>query len=256
MPPTRPMLALSLVALSLPACASAKAPEPDPSVPAILVSNQRVGGDTGAVVERRGEYYYSGPCAITTPLPDGYPPPTPPGAIEIKSYPAVRRAQVSGTSHPDWGMNMAFWPLFRHISRRDIAMTSPVEIDYEGLTPDKGDRPDRWTMSFLYRTSDLGPVGTDRAVEIVDAEPMAVAAIGFRGSYSLDRVRQNLKELILWVEKSPDWEPAGEPRALFYNGPEKRGRDKWGEVQVPIRRAEPPQAPRPPAPPDDAVPGR
>jgi hypothetical protein len=28
-----------------------------------------------------------------------------------------------------------------------------------------------WTMSFLYRTSDLGPTGTDGKVQITDAAP-------------------------------------------------------------------------------------
>ena len=58
---------------------------------------ERLQGDTE--VEARGQdngttFYFSGIYRVTTPLPVGYPPPTPPGVIEVKSYPEVRRADV------------------------------------------------------------------------------------------------------------------------------------------------------------------
>ncbi len=42
-----------------------------------------------------GEFWKCGRCEIEAPLPIGYPAPTPPGAIELKSYPSVRRAEIS-----------------------------------------------------------------------------------------------------------------------------------------------------------------
>lgn len=50
-------------------------------------------------------------------------------------------------------MNMGFFPLFNHIKRNDIAMTSPVEMDYRGLfDPATGVQAKQdsmsWTMSF------------------------------------------------------------------------------------------------------------
>lgn len=205
----------------------------------------RVGGDTQARATFAKGAWLFGDMLIDTPLPEGYPAPTPPGAIEIKQYPAARRAQVSRTGLPDVGMNLAFWPLFQHIKRRDIAMTSPVEMEYGGVEARSADAPQRdyestsgsWTMAFLYRTPDLGPIGEDRGgVEVVDVEPMRVLSVGFRGAYGVQRVEAGLFTLESWLAGQTEWERAGEPRAMYYNGPERRGGLKWGEVQVPVRR--------------------
>jgi hypothetical protein len=239
-----------------------------PKEPALPPPSQsvRVGGDQAAQVTFANGEYRSGSCRIPTPLPEGYPPPTPPGAIEVKSYPTVRRAEVDGAMAPDLGMNLTFWPLFQHISRRRIAMTSPVEIDYQGFDPEADGPPQRWTMSFLYRTPDDGPRGVDRSVRIVDAAPLTVVSLGFNGGTSLANVRDHLAILDRWLEAHPEWVRAGEPRALFYNGPEVPERFKWVEAQIPVRPAEkpapieaaPPEAPAPAAedqPPSDNPPG-
>lgn len=195
----------------------------------------RVGGDLDAAVIQRGESFYFDRCAITTPLPAGYPPPTPPGAIDLKRYPSIRRAEVDGGSNPDLGMNFAFWPLFRHIKDRGIAMTSPVEMDYRG--GGEGRAGSEWTMSFVYRTADLGPTGDAGRVRVVDTEPMTVLALGGQGSYSRWRVQEGLEVLRRWLDEHPEWRAAGEPRALYYNGPEMPGSRKWYEVQIPVREA-------------------
>ena len=46
---------------------------------------------------KEGENWFAGKCEIEAPLPEGYPPPTPPECVEIKTYPVVRRAEVSGS---------------------------------------------------------------------------------------------------------------------------------------------------------------
>lgn len=219
-----------------------------PATPAIVEPSDgqavRIGGDLAAKVEFRDGNFYSGPCSITTPLPAGYPAPTPPGAIEIKRYPAVRRAEVSGTMTPDLGMNMAFFPLFNHIKDRKIAMTSPVEMEYSGVdapkTPtDPPARPEGWKMSFLYRTPELGPTGQDetrKQVRVIDAPAVTVVSIGIRGSQSWSRVRRESLVLEEWLAGQTEWEAAGDLRGLYYNGPDVRLQDLWGEVQVPVRR--------------------
>jgi len=208
---------------------------PKPDEPAVT----RVGGEARALTEFVDGEFRSGDCRIPTPLPEGYPAPTPPGAIELKRYPLVRRAEIGGTMTPDWGMNFAFFPLCKHIKRRDIAMTSPVELNYSGLDPGARRGPDSWTMSFLYRTTDLAPGGIDpkdARILIEDIPPVTVVAIGMRGDYKLNRVKNGVSELRGWLSQQSEWEEAGEPRALFYNGPEVRSRDKWSEVQLPVRR--------------------
>jgi hypothetical protein len=206
----------------------------------------RVAGGMDLAITRRGDSFLAGRSAITTPLPVGYPDPTPPGAIDIKRYPSVRRAEITGSVNPAIGMNVGFFPLFNHIKRREIEMTSPVEMNYQGLRKAKDDRsgPQQWTMSFLYRSADLGPIGDDerdQRVKVVDIEPVTVVAIGFKGGYGLPLVMDGVEKLDVWLAQNPQWEATGEPRSFFYNGPEMPNRDKWGEVQVPIR----PKAPAP-----------
>ena len=192
----------------------------------------RVGGDTEAVVSFEDGVYACGKARIDTPLPIGYPPPTAPGAIELKKYPAVRRAEFSSSGPADMGMNVAFWPLFKHIQRRDIEMTSPVEMDYRGL---EDGSPDGWTMSFLYRRVDQGPTGKDGLVTVQDAPPMTVVAIGMTAPYATRNMQDGLSELETWLTSQTAWERAGDPRAMHYNGPDVRPQDRWMEVQIPVR---------------------
>lgn len=203
----------------------------------------RVRGD--AKIDRPAEGVFAfGPMLINTPLPVGYPDPTPPGAIEIKRYPVVRRAEVTGRMSPGIGMNLAFFPLFQHIKSRDIAMTAPVEMNYTGTrnkTPEGGDaRPESWTMSFLYRRTDQGPTGKDQKrsnVQVVDVPAITVVSLGVRGPYNYAHMQKEWQALEEWLNEQSIWEAAGEPRALHYNGPERREADLWSEVQIPIRLA-------------------
>lgn len=204
---------------------------------------RRVSGDMQVAVEKLpGGFYRCGLARITTELPQGYPDPTPPGAVEIKTYPSVRRAEVSGTMGSDLGMNFAFFPLFNHIKQREIAMTSPVEMDYKNVNfnpPEGGDvKAESWTMSFLYRTPELGPTGADERndkVRVVDTPPVTVVAIGRKGPYRFSAAQKLMRKIDEWLAANPEWEKAGDPRALYYNGPDVRDADKWSEVQWPIR---------------------
>ena len=140
-------------------------------------------------------------------------------------------------------MNVGFWPLFNHIKNRDIAMTSPVEMDYPGVFPDvmKSDEPVKEgeaTMSFLYRSTALGPTGEDGKIVIRDTAPVTVISIGMNGPYGLGTMRKGLAELRTWLKNQDQWEIAGTPRSFSYNGPYIPERWKWSEVQIPVRRRE------------------
>ena len=139
--------------------------------------------------------------SLEAPLPVGYNAPTPDKAIEIKTYPTVRRAEVSSEdidTKKGRGSSNAFKRLFKHISSRKIAMTSPVETDFIGLSSTFLDGPtaESWTMSFLYRTPELGPVGdAGDSVEVVDRPEVTVISVGLSGSYKLDLVAEGVKIL-------------------------------------------------------------
>jgi hypothetical protein len=178
---------------------------------------------------------------IEAPLPEGYPAPTPPGMIELKTYPSVRRAEYSAKGSSNFGMNVGFWPLFNHIKSREIAMTSPVEMDYKPagertpLAPMQ-DAEGSWTMSFLYRKADLGPTGEDGRIKVVDTPEMTVLSIGMRGAYGMGTVNSGMDALSKWLAAQSQWEAIGDPRGLNYNGPEVSMKNKWSEVQIVVRR--------------------
>ena len=202
----------------------------------------RVGGDLAVTAKVVDGQWRSGTALIEEALPEGYADPTPPGAIDIKTYPSLRRAEVTGEARGQWGMNGGFWPLFQHIQRREIAMTSPVEMDLTGWDGTMGDQPDQWTMSFLYRTADLGPTGTDESdsrVVVVDTAPQTYVSAGLQGPYGMDTATRGMKALDAWLSESSEWERAGEPRVLYYNGPYIANRIKWAEVQVPVTPTNP-----------------
>lgn len=202
-----------------------------------------VAGATDAQISFERGVYRLGLMSVSTPLPEGYPRPTAPGVTEIKVYPSVRRAEFVGDGGTDQGRNSGFFPLFRHISARDIAMTAPVEMDLlawddaEGNAgePPEADDGGAWRMSFLYRTEEDGPEGRDGRVLVRDVPPVTVLARGTRGPYSMQQFDPVLVELKAWIDESDKWEQAGPPRWMGYNGPAIPASLKWGEVQFPIR---------------------
>lgn len=203
---------------------------------------RRVGGDREIAIEVRDGVYFCAASTIEAPLPDGYPEPTPPGAIDLKEYPSVRRAEFRQESARGMNarMNVGFWPLFNHISRNEIPMTSPVEIEFDGVFDDletlKPQPDGAWTMSFLYRSKDLGPIGDDGPVNVVDTPAITVLSVGVRGSYGMNVAREGVAALKPWLDGQREWEIAGEPRIFHYNGPSIRDENKWSEIQVPVRR--------------------
>lgn len=161
----------------------------------------RVSGDS-APATLSGGLWKSGNLALEAPIPDGYVPPTPENCVEIKSYPSVRRAEFDSSNlwWPDFmgmGQNRAFSPLFKHISSRNIPMTSPVEMNYHNLASTVGflqsANPSDWTMSFLYKTSTLGPVGpAENDINVVDTAPVTVISVALTGSYGLSVVQTGI----------------------------------------------------------------
>ena len=241
-------LAASLCLLSPDAPASGDTPSPHaaPENATVLDSGAwtlRVAGEPEAELTERegpeGPLYSAGRVATDTKLPVGYPAPTPPGAIELKHYPSIRRAEFTSDQAAGLMGQRGFWPLFQHISRNDIAMTAPVEMEYADTDEDA--QADQWTMAFLYHTTENGPTGTDnddQRVVIVDTTPKTFLSLGVRGRQGWTGVMTQAKKLDAWLAENPEWRRTGMPRTLGYNGPNVRMGDQWWEVQIPVERAE------------------
>lgn len=237
----------SFACASPPDAPAEKGVQKDAPAPGVVHSTEgypaepmRVGGDMNVKVEPRGEFWQSGKVITDEHLPAGYPRPTPPGAIEIKHYPSVRRAEVTMKSEPGRGRDFAFWPLFNHISKRGIAMTSPVEMDFdaklaaaaEGV---QGDTPEKsWQMSFLYRTPELGDTGKAGVVNVVDKPAVTVLSLGLMGDYWPADLAKKVEMLETWIKDHPEWKATGAARIMAYNGPNIATSRRWGELQIPI----------------------
>jgi len=164
-------------------------------------------------------------------LPKGYPQPTPVHKIEIKQLPAYRMAVAKMQGKR--GENGAFFELFNHIKRNDIAMTAPVELEYGPNGAEQGEQ----SMAFLYREPELGETGVDPVdddVTVVDVPAMTVVSLGVRGSMNNEKVKQAEARLRDWLNNNDDYEACGELRRLGYNSPMIPSFMKYSEIQLPV----------------------
>ncbi|MGB3535354.1 MAG: heme-binding protein [Microcoleaceae cyanobacterium] len=171
---------------------------------------------------------------MATSLPQGFPEPTSVGEIEIKSYPDYRAVTYTHKGDSSQATRQAFDPLFQHISRNQIAMTTPVEARYY----DEVDNSNRnhSQVSFLYSSPEIVPQQVQSDVEITDTEAMTVVSIGIQGGYTWESYQKNLQKLQNWLQQHPEYKAIGSPRRLFYNSPMTPELLKYSEVQIPVEQ--------------------
>lgn len=162
--------------------------------------------------------------------PAGFPAPSEPGVIEVKSYPASRMAVAAGGDERG-----QFNRLFRHIKQQDIPMTAPVDMTYDRSWLE-GEKMGRGQMGFYYPAADIGQLGTMDDVQVVDVPAMTAVSLGVKGSYSAKSFTKALVKLRQWLAEHKEYEAAGPPRVLAYNSPFVLWFRKYAEVQVPVRR--------------------
>lgn len=183
---------------------------------------------TGCVHRSGGTWMFE-----SAPLPEGWPELTPVGEVRVREYPVYRAAVVERTD-VGAGQSPMFNELFGHIKRNDIAMTAPVEMEYDGSPEAEGDMR---SMAFIYRSTELGEPGEAGAVRVRDMQARTFASVGVRGGYTAANYRQGLETLEAWLSESAEWRASGEPRYLGYNGPFVPWFWRYGEVQVPVSAA-------------------
>lgn len=160
-------------------------------------------------------------------MPKGFPSFTPVGKIEIKKYPAYRKASASGPAE--------FWTLFQHIKQNNVTMTAPVEMDYgDPRAPENKER----SMSFLYERPNQGSPGIKGSVEVIDVPAMTVVSIGCRGSRTSSAIAKARDKLVNWLDqKKTDYVSAGPMRIMGYNSPFVPRDRNFFEVQIPVKGA-------------------
>lgn len=161
-------------------------------------------------------------------LPAGFPPPSPVGEVVVKEYPAYRMAVTA----MDGG---AFWSLFSHIKKNEITMTAPVEMRYG----EAGDDSEAASMAFLYRQPELGEVGSDGRVDVVDAPPITAVSTGVRGERTQESIGAARERLVRWLDANGHrYAAAGPMRVMGYNSPFMPKAWQFFEVEIPIAAAE------------------
>lgn len=190
----------------------------------------------GVVVVGVGALLFWTYSAASAPLPEGFPPPTAEGEIELKQYPAYRAATVQVTGDLANASSRGFSPLFRHISSNDISMTAPVETRYPTATLQEGATQGEAAVSFLYRSLDIVPQEAAQDVQVEDMPPMTVVSIGVRGGYDYDIYTRSIERLQAWLLAHPDYAVAGLPRRFFYDGPYIPDPLKRSDIQIPVER--------------------
>jgi hypothetical protein len=114
-------------------------------------------------------------------VPKDFPSPAPVGEVVLKEYPTYRMARTpmaKNTGQP-------FWRLFQHIKSNDIAMTAPVQMDFDSERRVS-------SMAFLYSDQLLGKPGMQGEVEVIDVAAMTAISIGARG-YESEKSREELR---------------------------------------------------------------
>lgn len=157
-------------------------------------------------------------------LPEGFPGYTPVGTIEVKQYPAMRKAAADGSNR--------FWALFRHIKANNVAMTAPVEMRMGDAKAPTGREE---SMAFFYERADQGTPGAAGGVTVVDDEALTVVSIGCRGRRTAESVEKARRQLLEWIDaRSDQYEIAGPLRVMGYNSPFVPANRQFYEVQIPV----------------------
>ncbi|MBI5689613.1 MAG: heme-binding protein [Verrucomicrobia bacterium] len=152
-------------------------------------------------------------------------PPTAPGVNELKTLPAGVLLRSAGPGNYFEQSNQLFMPLFRYISKHNIAMTTPVEA-----------RIEEGAMYFWVASSQEPKVaGNEGAVVVERMGERTVASRGARGSYSAGNFAKSRAELLSWLAGRPDLEVTGDAYGVFWHGPFTPWFAKRYEVHVPVR---------------------
>ena len=152
-------------------------------------------------------------------------PRTAPGDLELKTLPAARWMRTEMANDYFAADNGLFMKLFRYIDSNKIPMTAPVEA---GIKPG--------TMVFYMdeASAKRADLAETPAVKLSSVPERRVAAIGIRGSYSLENYEEALTELKAWLAKRTDVKAAGEPYAVYWNSPFVPFFLKQSEVHIPV----------------------
>lgn len=174
------------------------------------------------------------------------------GDFELRDYPPLVVAEVSGSGDRQQGLSSGFGPLARYIFAKErggarIAMTAPVQQRAVGVdekiamtapvtqtSADDGD----WTVQFImpaeYGLEDL-PAPGNAEVRLEQIPARRVAAVRFSGRTNDQAIAEQQQRLKDWMS-ARDLEPRGAPIYAYYNDPFTPGPLRRNEVMFEVSR--------------------
>ncbi len=172
------------------------------------------------------------------PLAEGWPGATRPGRIEVKTYPVYRSAVARAKGAGAKADGALFWPLFNHISRKGVEMTTPVVSTYTTEMIENPSAPGEMSMEFVYRTSTMGETGNGvGAVKVEDHPAATYVCLGIQGRMTVKLMRDGVAKVETWLgEHKSEWVQDGQSRRLGYHGPMTPVSERLWEVQIPVKR--------------------
>ncbi len=149
------------------------------------------------------------------------------GKVELKNLPEQVAVEASGAGDYFGRNNDLFRRLFRYIDGNQIAMTVPVEAEIDSAS-----------MRFF-----VGPSQQSRMPRQWDGvarrtlPARTVVSAGVRGGYNRQNFLEGAARAESWLKQNPGWVRAGDPYAVYWNGPFVPGFLKRSEVHIPVRPA-------------------
>ena len=179
------------------------------------------------------------PADSDAPLAEGWPDGTEPGLIEVKNYPAYRSAVARGKGASLGSDSVLFFPLFNHITKSDIAMTTPVVSNYAPGLVEEPKATGDMSMEFVYRSPTQGAAGPGVGpVKVEDHPASRFVCLGVQGDLDTGRMIKGVEALKGWLAAHKgEWVEDGPARRLGYHGPMTSRDERLWEVQIPVKPA-------------------
>lgn len=149
------------------------------------------------------------------------------GFCEIKKLPAGTVLRTSSRGEYFDENNGLFMRLFQTINQNKVPMTVPVEAK---MKPG--------TMVFYLDTDSAKRKNLQLPAGVIrqNLPSRTVASIGIRGGYTQESYEKNLAKLRAWLKTQAMWRAAGEPYAVYWNGPFTLPPFKRSEIHLPVQR--------------------
>jgi hypothetical protein len=176
------------------------------------------------------------------------------GDFELRDYPPLVIAEVTGTGSRQQSLSQGFGPLAPYIFAKErggerIAMTAPVQqralaaddkIAMTAPVTQSTAEDGRWTVQFImpseYQLEDLPAPGNSQ-VQLLQLPARRLAAVRFSGRTQDQAIASQQARLKTWLDER-GLEPLGAPIYAYYNDPFTPGPLRRNEVMFEVSAEE------------------